>query len=29
MDVIGDRHKSEAKDLKKDGTLKGKPGAKR
>jgi uncharacterized protein (TIGR00645 family) len=28
MDVIGDRHKSEAKDLKKDGTLKGKPGAK-
>ena len=29
MDVIGDRHKSEAKDLKKDGTLKGKPAAKR
>jgi uncharacterized protein (TIGR00645 family) len=29
MDVIGDRHKSEAKDLKKDGTLKGKPVAKR
>ena len=28
MDVIGDRHKSEAKDLKKDGTLKGKPAAK-
>lgn len=29
MDVIGDRHKSEAKDLKKDGTLKGKPAVKR
>jgi uncharacterized protein (TIGR00645 family) len=29
MDVIGDRHKSEANDLKKDGTLKGKQVAKR
>ena len=28
MDVIGDRHKSEANDLKKDGTLKGTPAAK-
>jgi uncharacterized protein (TIGR00645 family) len=29
MDVIGDRHKSEANDLKKDGSIKGKPAAKR